>query len=216
MGKVAKVRNKVVHGAYTPTDQEIEDGTAATHALVAHISDCLADRIRQEGKYRLTAVALMAEPGMRKRSVWTRRSQQAAQRFDEEDLWSLAARWKAAADRQRASTLGEPLVPDASRAYVMYIVHSGGPSYWVEHDRVTAQARKVSEPRDLMAGQRKALAALEASIKVEYGSAEHALATAMEVASPAQVDAVGDWQEEYHLIPGAEVMIDGTDRSAVS
>jgi hypothetical protein len=56
--KIAKVRNKVVHGAYTPTDQEIEDGGDVANALVAYISDRLVDRINQDGKYRLTALAL--------------------------------------------------------------------------------------------------------------------------------------------------------------
>ena len=94
-------------GAYTPSEQEVEDGFAAANALVTYIGDCLADRVKQEGKYRLTAIALLGEGGLKRRDLWARRSKDAAQRFDEEDLWSLAARWRAAAERQRAIGFGE-------------------------------------------------------------------------------------------------------------
>jgi hypothetical protein len=215
--KVAKLRNQVVHGAYTPTDQEIEDAIGAANALVTYIGDCLADRVKQEGKYRLTALALLGEGGMKRRDIWTRRSKDAAKRFDDEDLWSLAARWKAAAERQRAIGFGDHVHPDESIAYVLYVVHSAGPPYWVQHDRVASQARLIGEPTDLSPGQRLMLSTMErAAREVAQPGDDYALATVMEVDLPAKSAVLGDWVEEYQLMPQAEVMVDGSDRRAVT
>lgn len=191
--KVAKVRNKVVHGIYTPTDQEIDDGIGAANRLVAHISDCLADRIRTAGKYRLTAVALMGEPGMRQRQLWTRKSQDAAKRFDDENQWALVSRWKAAAERQRAAVFGDPIESDEARSYVVYIVQSRGPSYWVQHDRGSSQARLIGQPVDLTTAQQQSLSAMEPGIRAELGPSE-ALTACMDVNHPTAA-VLSAWQD---------------------
>lgn len=213
--KVAHVRNKVAHGTYIPTDEEIEDGIGAANRLVAYISDCLVDQIKQEGRYRLTALALMGEPGMRQRGIWTRRSKDAAKRFDDENLWALASRWKAAAERQRETDFGGPILPDESRAYVMYVIQAQGPSYWVQHDRVSKQARTLGQPPDLTATQQQSLSKLEPGIRSELGPGE-AQAMGFVVDQPTAAAILSDWQEEYHLIPGAEVMINGSDRASMA
>lgn len=213
---VAKLRNRVVHGAYTPTDDEIELATSAATALVTYIGDCLIERLTGEGKYRLTALALLGESGMRRRNAWTRRSRDAAKRFEEEDLWSLAARWKAAAERQRAIQFGDTIQPDPSSAHVMYIAPSGSPSYWVQHARDVCQARLIAEPTGLSSGQRSAMAALAQAASEVTEPGDWPLVAAVEVAPTQEMTALGEWVEEYHLIPGAEVMIDGSDRTIPS
>lgn len=213
--KVAKIRNQVVHGAYNPTDQEIEDGNDATQRLLRFIGDSLVDRINKEGKYRLTAVALLAEASLRRRHAWSRRTQEAVERFNTEDLWALAARWKAAAERQRAAGFGDPVQPDESSAYVMYVAQASGPSYWVQHDRSTSQARQIGRPRDITDEQKHQLLEIDtAAMKADVSGPEEVLIISAHVKTHAPVDAgvLGEWREEYHLIPGAEVMVDGSDR----
>ena len=45
---------------------------------------------------------------------------------------------------------------------------------------------------------------------------DYVLASVMEVDLPAKSTVLGDWVEEYQLVPQAEVMVDGSDRSRVA
>lgn len=213
--QVAKVRNRVVHSNYTPTNDEIEAASQTAIDLVAYVSDCLAQRITEEGKYRLTALALMGEPGMRKRSLWTRRNQEAAKKFDAENLWARVYRWKVAAERQRARSFGDEPKPEVSRSYTMFVVRNSESSYWLQHDRVTAQARLIKEPTNLTAAQRQAVCAFESAVRETMTDDSKVEGIVVELANPDHVDVLNDWSEEYKLVPRAEVMVDGSDREAI-
>ena len=67
--KVARVRNRIVHGGYRPTEQEASEALAALDAVELYVLDLIA-RDRNRTRYPRTVFMMLGEVGMRRRGVY--------------------------------------------------------------------------------------------------------------------------------------------------
>lgn len=114
---VANLRNRVIHGGYEPQAHVAQQALDVTMKIVSFVSDLLVnDSVLR--KYPFTAIALMGEPGLRKRQKWTARMEKAGKEYHQSKLWEAAARWRRALGRVRSEVDGLGEVPDGRNAYV--------------------------------------------------------------------------------------------------
>lgn len=89
----ANLRNRVVHGGYRPTYDEVELARKSIVALQHFIFDRLAVKSDQ---YKRSSITLLGEDGLRRRNAWTRKLEQfAADDAPVESNWATEFRdWR--------------------------------------------------------------------------------------------------------------------------
>lgn len=202
---VANLRNQVIHGGYEPGADETQRALGVTIEIVSYVSDLLTDNNVLK-RYPVTALALMGEPGLRKRQTWSARMQKAGERYQEASMWDIAARWRLALTRIRNEAAGLGELPDESQARVYMVILESGREYWFQHDNNAGKARKVtSADKEAMdTAQGEALSEVR-----KQASADQT--TLVQVECNVSPGPMGSWVEEYHLFPGRGVMVDGSD-----
>jgi len=205
--RITNLRNKVAHGNYEPTDDEIIALGDSVVELVKYCSTVLANQARKRS-YPRAAYSLMGDSGLRDRQAWTRYVRDTAEEFERENQWQIVARWKEATNRLRADVFQEGVEPDPSRAYCMLVVLPQGGQYFVQHDRVACRARVLGSDVGLSVQQARGLPQGVAVIRNNPDVVEPVVIEVLEAES---MSPLSQWVEEYRLIPGAGVMISGDD-----
>jgi len=84
LNRVARMRHRVVHAAYEPTLDEVDEAIAAYEDLAEFAKDRLVD-----SRYRFprTAMLLLGEPGMERKKAWTKKFRRLIEELIEEDEW---------------------------------------------------------------------------------------------------------------------------------
>lgn len=201
---VAGLRNRVIHGGYEPSLAEARAARDAAIALESHIADLLAARV---SVYPRTALALLGDPGLRRRNLWTGALDRLVNDPDQVPWQETFARWRDALERARSDS---PVytAPATTQAWVVAVVHPGGAVRWVVHDRSAAMAATVEAD------------GVQNVSPVQYGTLGHTVramregghAAAVSVAFPHATifdNQVHAWLPEYRLLPLAGVMVDG-------
>lgn len=208
---VAGLRHRVVHAAYVPDADEAKRSIAVLDAFVSYLCDRLAagDRLV---RYPRTALTLAGEDGLARRGALTRRIQELSQSSSEPDWTQTFARWQDAHNRIRRDLVEGPRTPRAQTAYLYVVRRTDGTTYWCLHDRASHLAAPVDVDLDeLTEEQRHGLASTLESIEAESPG----VAVSIEVEKPETIRSSEGkaWQEEYHLVPLADVMVDGSGLS---
>jgi hypothetical protein len=207
--KVAELRNRVVHGAYVPTFAESGAALSAVHNLVRYLCDCLSsDRVIR--LYPRTCFALVGPPGLERRGVEGRHIQDSLTRPEEPPWDDTFARWKAALQRIRRDRLAAPRLPSEDGAYLLAVVAPDGELRWCLHDRRVSMAAAVEvQESDIPEPTRQELDRLVQEVRASQPVDPVSLAPHDEALPP--FTRIGQWVEEYHLVPMAGVMVDRSD-----
>ncbi|WP_146044444.1 hypothetical protein [Amycolatopsis sp. BJA-103] len=211
--RVADLRNRIVHGAYIPTALEAQLAGEAVTSLTTFLCDRLSSQNTLRRLPR-TALALAAESGLRRRNAFTK-SILALQQDRSEPPWDETfKRWRNATSRIRRDSSTSKREPIIENATLLAVVHSNGEIKWCAHDYTNHLAAPMAYPRDLI--NKAQLEALE-SIRREYVSHGYNYPISHEISYDGELPApVGNWVEEYHLVPLAGVMVDKSDYSIVA
>ena len=207
--KVAELRNRVVHGAYVPTFSESGNALSAVHNLVSYLCDRLSsDRVIR--LYPRTCFVLVGPPGLERRGVESRHIQDLLARPGEPPWDETFARWKAALQRIRRDRLAAPRLPSEDGAYLLAVVTPDGELRWCLHDRRVAMAAAMEvQESDIPEPTRRGLDRLVQEVRASRPVDPVSLAPHDE-ALPT-FTRIGQWVEEYHLVPMAGVMVDRSD-----
>jgi hypothetical protein len=137
--RLVYLRHRVVHAGHEPTEDEMN---AAWNALFS-LEHFLGDRLSASSVlHRYTALAWMGEPGLRRRSRWTRRVQQLVHNDPEPDRLNSFARYRLHVDRALDPNAPPPgHDPSKVEGYADKLLN--GRIRWVVHDSSTAHAAEV-------------------------------------------------------------------------
>jgi len=202
----AELRNRAVHTGYEPSDEQVTAAFAAATRLVDYIADRVTSQVR---RYPRTANVIPGREGLIRRNCWTKNLQKLTEDPSEPNWIQTFARWRAASDRLQSRS-HKVLEPSVARSYMYCVLRNDVEQMWVVHDRVTGLAARVSADK---------LEGLTPEQKRELDKQQETvfLSNAMEPLSVyfAGVTTSSDadllWIPEYHLVPLANVMVDGSD-----
>jgi hypothetical protein len=204
---IAHMRNRVAHVAYTPTFNECATAWEALDALVKYVSDRLArpERLRL---YPRTALAIMGEPGLRRRQAYNRRLTELLD-SQSEPLWlPTYERWHQTFRRLRSDLQGDPRVPDLDGASIIAVVEPNGQVSFFACDRSCGQSIAITPtaiPPDAMNSISNLATNLPAD-RTEPFTAELYMDDRKRLVTD------GEWVEAYRHLPGWGVMVNGRDR----
>lgn len=206
---VAALRHRVAHAGYTPTEDEAHASFHAVNALVTNLCDRLASQ-KNMRTYPRTAIALAGEGGLRRRNAYTAKIRRLERDRKEVPWTDTFTRWREAWRRLRQDQTTAPRTPDFDHAWLLAVRHPDRSMRWVKHDRaqhlaVEAEVASNQIPDGLITSVHDFADMLQSRGQTlpTSTSFEHHLA-----AAPLP-DA--KWVEDYHLVPMAGVMVDGSD-----
>lgn len=203
-GKVARLRNRVVHGGYEPSLDESREAIEAAEALQDHLGDLVAN---QTASYPRTALTLPGKYGLKRRHKWTTTFEQLQQDPHEVPWRETFARWKLAMQRSRADS-PVATTPSAEDAYLYWVIRSDGTEQRVVHDARAGMAA-IATPDSVTgtsAQQQDSLRAIRGWNAAEGGAQDIAVKLDGAAVRP---NATLDWVAEYRLVPLAGVMVHG-------
>jgi hypothetical protein len=203
----ATLRNRVIHGGYSPTSEDADRALDALNALVTFLCDRLTNRT---GRYPRTAWMLLGgEAGFARRN---RRVPAVIDRLladPKEVIWGETLfRWRECHARCRQDRESRR-VPDAARSYIYVVTCPDGQRYFCFHDRVVSMAAKKPFVSGEMAAEH-----FRYYRQAEGEFQRRAGRNAFSIGFPPGVissPAPNEWLEEYRLVPMAGVMVDGSD-----
>ncbi len=70
--KIARPRNRLVHGGHVPSEKEAKDAIAALRRLVKFVTDQLAAQAKR-GRYPKTAILIAGAASLKERQSWTKK-----------------------------------------------------------------------------------------------------------------------------------------------
>lgn len=205
---VASLRHRVAHAAYTPTEEEARRSFDGVSALVTHLCDRLASPEVMKN-YPRTALALAAKGGLRRRNAYTKRIRE-LQNDPSEVMWTEAFyRWREAWRRTRQDQTAQPRVPDESGAWLLAVRHPDRSLIWIRHDRAQNLAIEVHVNENALPGFVGQIHAI-ADVQHQNGyPLPISIDSEQVVRTRYRPSAL--WAEEYHHVPMAQVMVDGSD-----
>lgn len=205
----ADLRNRVAHSGYTPTASEARRSRDAVNQLVSFICDRLADPAILKS-YPRTALAFAAEPGLRKRGVTDKKLAAIKASLPDGPGDKVFLRWRDAWQRLRRDRV-TPRVPDIKTAELWLVLHRDGKQNWYRRD---GQSKLLIEVELLKCGRASEVRARAEELgrrrQSEAPNESASVRFADDVRTAAMVG--GHWREEYGTLPGADVMVDGSDR----
>lgn len=206
--KVAGIRHRVVHAGYRPTLEEARGAVDALNALVTFLGDRVSYG-RNLSKYLRTAVRLVGVDGLERRGRNTRAIQERVRDSDDINWDDTFSRWYETQTRCRRDQ-ENPRASELERCEYYLVFTSPQDTYWVASDWVTRQAAKVQVVLIEGAGD----PAQQISQSAQFANPADIIfpiSAQMVEGSIAQVERVGDWLEDYRLLPLRGVMCDSSD-----
>lgn len=138
--KVARLRNRVVHGGYRPSRLEVEAAASSYEALERFVGDRLAASIRE---YPLAAEMFLGEPGLTRRNALKRLESRLEGDHRPRDCPAVFARWRA---EFRRHVEDGPWRGDAGSADVFWVRYPNGEERWWLLDHGVGLACLAVEP----------------------------------------------------------------------
>ncbi|MFD7655060.1 hypothetical protein ACFV4N_13875 [Actinosynnema sp. NPDC059797] len=210
---VAGVRHRVVHAGYLPSYGEAEKAIDVSRELLTYIGDSLS-RGKSLNKYPRTAIMLIGSEGLQRRGRYTNRIKRLQKDVAEPPWAPTFGLWHKAYVRLMGDKV-TPRVSDLNRAGVLAVYHEGKPTQFIAHDEVTGQAVEVH-----IDGSTEEFSSM--MMNVENRLAEHAaspyaynsISIKMAKEPIDNITLVGDWLEEYRLMPLRGVMVNWSNFTA--
>lgn len=193
--KTAELRHRVVHAGYEPTAAECQDSLGGLLELEAFITERLSSTAVLP-KFPRTALALMGEPGLRRRGKWNGVVRRLAQDPDQPPWVERFNLWREVFEVIRRGVDGKPVPAPDALAPELLIVCKGDGFKWIRRDRAVRRAVEV-KPTDE--------AAVAAVIKTaKKMAAVDGIYNSMVVAPSTPTTVVGEWEWDFELIPEVE------------
>jgi hypothetical protein len=204
---VASLRNRVVHGGYSPMRAEANACRTAATGIEQYIVERLAtDAVR--ARYPLTIDAMIGRPGMQRRGIYSKGFQAKL------GGWVGAAppavlfkRWRTALNDERMRVLGEN-IPDLASSDVLVVRRRGGATEWWAWDARAGFARRIA---DRLADLRPALRAGLTDHLADLDARPQDQDVSTKVEGLVGGTPTGDWMLAHRRLPLAEAMFDGSD-----
>jgi hypothetical protein len=210
--KVAAVRNRVVHGGYLPSREEAEEAIEVARELVTFICDRLASEANLK-KYTRSAVLLAGNDGLEKRGRRTK-AVKMLQNDPTEPQWAPTfGLWFKAFSRLRSDSLA-PRASSLKNAKLLAVYFPSDWPKYVAHDDLTGQAVEVEVPASVDLGKSREVVN---QIFTEHAQSENFDNPISAMINGGIVDGIriiGNWVEEYHLVPLRGVMVDWSNFTA--
>ena len=138
---IVRLRHRVVHTGHEPTASELEAAWSALFELEEYLGDRLTVGANLK-RYTRTAMAWMAETGLRRRDRWTKHVQRLVEDPNEPNWVDTFNRWRLHVDRALEPDAGPPgSDPDQLLLYAERV--DDGSIRWIIHDHATANAAIV-------------------------------------------------------------------------
>lgn len=208
--RVADLRNRVAHTGYTPEMDEAAKALTTVDELVTHLCNRLAHQ-NNLSTYPRTAIALVSNEGLQRRGALTKKVRALQDDPMEPDWAETFNRWKETWRRCRTDITGQPRRPEPARASTLLLLDEDGTEQWIIHDREAAMAATVTVDEGDPADQER-LTNLRAKIpQLRVEGLRGRVSVAVAGIGYAPLGPGAAWVEEYHHIPGTEVMVDRSD-----
>ena len=191
---LVRLRHRVIHAGHEPSEQELESAWASLIDLEGYLGDRLAHP-RNLNRYTRTAVAWMAESGLRRRNRWTKRVRELTKDSREPNWIETFKRWRIHVDRSLDDSAEAPGTDvDALMLYADLL--ESGDVRWVIHDPTTAHAVVVDphDVRDTVAIER--VADLFRHVEIE-SLADRRVASPLGRRPPPSAT----WQRDHEIFP---------------
>lgn len=200
---VARLRNRVVHAAYSPTTSETDEAFESGHRLDSYIADLLAEADVLK-RYPRTAISIVGKGGLDKRGKWTVELEEFADTTSEPYWWSVFSNWTRLFDEERARLKKEPVENLGTEKLVpMAVVLEDNSWDWVLHDRynkLAARARpQPDESKEHIDNFTEAIGDITNSMR------EDGKPLAFSCSTNLLLEPMGEWTQEYLLVPEAQI-----------
>lgn len=185
---VVRLRHRVVHAGHVPTPAEVEVAWSTSMALERYVGDRLADQMNLR-LYPRTAMAWMAENGLRQRGRWTKFMQEVTTDPREPPWAPTFLRWRTHVDRAMADSV----VPPGSdfQELLLYVDRDGDGNVTAAlHDPASCYAAKVDLMEVLEPDRLEGLKLLLQELPAQ----EHRVCSVPDRPPPA-----ADWQPDHEL-----------------
>lgn len=206
---IADIRHRVVHAGYKPTIEEAKKSVQALDALVKFFGD----RVAHSGnlrRYPRTALRLVGAEGLERRQRYTKAVKDLVRDPAQVNWDETFSRWyetQTLCIQDRKS----PRQADLLRAEYYIVFTSPNKYYWVASDWATRKAVRVTV--HLAVGAIDPVARLRTIRETQSEQTKYPISARVHGETVELANLVGDWVENYHLMPLMEVMCDGSDFS---
>lgn len=192
--ELVRLRHRVVHAGHEPTTNEIEGGWTALFVLEHYLGDRLAAGQNLK-RYTRTAMAWMAESGLRRRNRWTRHVEALVSDPSEPNWVNAFARWRHHVDRALHDSPQQPAAHTDD--LILYAdLLDDGTIRWLIHDAKTAHAALVDPTQITSESEIATVTDLLAHVPSE-GLADRRMALSLNSPIPSSLT----WQPDHELFP---------------
>lgn len=200
---VAHPRHRVLHAGHQPALAEAQRAIQGLDRLEEFLA---IEVTRKTARHPVTAVSLLAEPGLRRRNAFTKRVRKVLADPDQVPWRETFQRWHQSVARQRADAEGSGEAPDQSRASLLLVLQPNADPEWVLHDRPAGKAAPTN-PESLPTGFQ-----LPDNVDTLQAATDRDGTPRSILLVGVRGTPTGEWVEEHRLVPEASVMFDKRDR----